>query len=114
MQKASPSDLLIFTNKDGYVTLQTACRQFNDRLAKVEDPSVGEIGFDGIPLIHCPQLDTELLDQSTGIGGVHQPGVPGRLPAALLGEQHDPGAGVPQEQHHEPQACVPGHGTCRM
>lgn len=71
MQKASPSDLLIFTNKDGYVTLQTACRQFNDRLAKVEDPSVGEIGFDGIPLIHCPQLDTELLDQSTGASAAY-------------------------------------------
>lgn len=71
MQEAGPSDLLMFTNKDGFVTVQGLCRQFNDRLSKVSDPSVGEIGYDGIPFIHCPQLDTELLDQSTGASAAY-------------------------------------------
>lgn len=71
MYKAGPSDLLIFTNKDGYVTMQGLCRQFNDRLSTVTDSSIGEIAFDGIPFIHAPQLDTENLDQSVGASAAY-------------------------------------------
>lgn len=68
---ASSSNLVIFTNRDGYRRVQGACRANNDRLKSLQDPAVGDIAFDGARFMHAPQLDTELLDQTTGASAAY-------------------------------------------
>ena len=70
-QPSTPSDLCIFTHKGGYTLVQSLCRNANDRLKSVTDPAIGTITFDGVPFIHAPQLDTELLEQSTGASAAY-------------------------------------------
>ena len=75
------SDIIIFTNRDGYRRMQSVCRQNNDRLRSLGDPAVGDVAFDGAPFYHAPQLDTELLDQTRGAsaaytGTAYLPGYP--------------------------------------
>jgi len=64
MQQTNVSDLIVYTNKDGINKLKAIFRDRQDRWEKANDPSMAELYFDGIPIVYCPQLDTELLDQS--------------------------------------------------
>lgn len=66
MQSSSPSDIGIYTNKDGYTSVQGICRGSQDRWTNPIDGAFSRPKFDNMPLVYVPQLDTELLEQTTG------------------------------------------------
>lgn len=69
MQSTSPTDLIIYTNKDGLKIIKSLYRNAQDRWNNQNDAAWNLPTFDGIPFVACPQLDTELLEQSAYAGG---------------------------------------------
>lgn len=65
MQGSQPSDLMIFTNLDGFVKLQQIGRAMQ-RWTDGRDGAMPDPMFDGVPVIYVPQLDTEALEQTRG------------------------------------------------
>ncbi len=70
MQGYVPSDLLIFTNNDGYTKLQQIGRQYQ-RWNDAKDMAMPNPKFDGCDVIYAPQLDTEALEQTRGASATY-------------------------------------------
>ncbi len=63
-----PDAFTIFTNRNGIVLMKMTCRQYNDRLSQLNDPSINGLAFDGVPFVHSPVLDSALLEQTRAAG----------------------------------------------
>lgn len=65
MQTTKMGDIVCFTNGNGHAILEGLYRSGNFAgFSKPNDPALGELMYGNIPIIHAPQLDTELLDQT--------------------------------------------------
>lgn len=61
------SRMMIFTNANGINIFKACCRAGNDRFFKAgNDPAYRSVEWDGAELIYAAQLDTALLEQSSG------------------------------------------------
>lgn len=66
MQDASTTDIIMYTNTDGKARISGLYRAAQDKFQKSNDPAYPDTMFDGIEILYAPQLDTELLEQTTG------------------------------------------------
>lgn len=71
IQGDSGNMICIYTNLDGFVKLQGLARAMQDSWLSNDDGQRNRPTWGGRPVIHAPQLETELLEQTVGAGAAY-------------------------------------------
>lgn len=90
MKEAKLGDVVIYTNADGYTTMQTLYRNGQDRFTRRDDAAVEGFAFDGMPFCHVPRWDVENLEQTVGPNAAYQgrPWDAGKPRFAFVNKRH--------------------------